>query len=476
MADFNDNRENKESFEDFSAVEEEFFDDDFVFTVKDPEDEPAAAFEAASDSSAASGASNTSDVSDTSEAAPDAPEAAADTADVALNSAGAAADTAYAASDAADLAENACPLDGFAEDDIPGADDIFADTVEAGSDSIDDLKDHAEEGGAQGGDRPYGGADSGEEGTLFGSITGKIDVVDGASGDNDRAAMISFYEMEAGAEGLEADAAGDRTAAAGNADKSFLYRFFHAQKGDPLYIPHEIVSYVLIIILAFVAAILINIYIFRLSTVVGGSMNHTFHNGETVFLSRLPYIFGSPKRGDVIIFDHTGEPRTFKKDWSDSIRSNAIVNLFRKSKNIDEDKHEFYIKRVIGIEGDVILIKNNKVYRARAAELGGAYAEYYELSEQYRKKPSDEEIKGKLENARAAFAGIGQDMSQWEELVEPYVNPDETPNYRDWEGRLWFVGSDEVFVMGDNRNHSLDSRNLGTKPVNCILGKVLGNH
>jgi len=201
--------------------------------------------------------------------------------------------------------------------------------------------------------------------------------------------------------------------------------FIHAPKGTPLYIVKEIVSYIIIVLVAFVIAILLNIYIFRISTVNGESMCQTLQHNDKVFMSRLPYIFGEAKRGDIIIFDHTKAPRTFVTDVEDSIKSNILVVLFSGDQNAAE--HKFYIKRVIGIPGDTVSIHDNAVY-----------------------------VNG-------------------EKLDESYVNPDEEPDYSSWEGKEWVVGEDELFVMGDNRNHSYDGRGLGTIPKNCVLGKVLTN-
>lgn len=374
------------------------------------------------------------------------------------------------------------------DDEIPGIDDIIDDTEDdtsanAGYDAGKAASD---------GDRVISGPASADpddtekaetaqkpesDDLRLDSITGKIELVDGKAGDNERAAAEAMRSAEAFAESEGESAAGDTAAIEqGVKSRSFFYRLLHAKKGDSLYVLHEIISYILLIALAFVAAILINIYVFRLSTVVGDSMNKTFTSGETVFLSRLPYIFGSPKRGDVIIFDHTGEARTFAKDWKDSIKSNAIVNLFKKNDTRSEDSHEFYIKRVIGVGGDVILFKDNKVYRAKAKELGGVYAEYYDIHEQLKKFPGDETLNERLIAVKSVLSETDPDLSKWEELSEPYVNSAEVPSYATWDGRLWVVGSGEVFVMGDNRNHSLDSRAIGVKPTNCILGKVLGNH
>ena len=67
----------------------------------------------------------------------------------------------------------------------------------------------------------------------------------------------------------------------------------------------------------------------------------------------------------------------------------------------------------------------------------------------------------------------------WELLdleSEPYVNPAADPRYSEYENKCWIVGDREFFPMGDNRNESFDGRKLGVQSIDCVIGKVLGNH
>ncbi len=183
----------------------------------------------------------------------------------------------------------------------------------------------------------------------------------------------------------------------------------------------EILSWVLTIVIAFVAAIFINAYLFRISKVSGGSMDKTLHDGQTVFISRAPYFFSQPKYGDIVVFDRAQVHRNFFTEIKESLQYNVITLKFTK-KNLE---HKYWIKRVIGVPGDTIEIQADGVYR-----------------------------NGVL-------------------LDEPYINPAEVPKYGSWIGKTWVIQEGEVFVMGDNRNHSTDSRYIGPITINSILGKVI---
>ena len=183
----------------------------------------------------------------------------------------------------------------------------------------------------------------------------------------------------------------------------------------------EIFSWTGTILVALIIAVFINAYVFRASRVDGRSMQPTLQGGQTVYISRLPYWFGDLQYGDILVFDSDNVNRNFFLELKESLQYNVITyNVFRVN-----HPQKYWIKRVIGLPGDTIEIREDGVYR-----------------------------NGVL-------------------LEEDYVYDEEVPDYKDWLGRTWTVGKNQMFVMGDNRNHSMDSRDIGVVSQDAILGKVV---
>ena len=127
--------------------------------------------------------------------------------------------------------------------------------------------------------------------------------------------------------------------------------------------------------------------------VQGQSMAPNFDDNQILYVSRLHYLVGEPEQLDIIVFHYPRDPS------------------------------EDYIKRVIGLPGDVVEIINTQVF-----------------------------VNGEI-------------------LNEPYIN--EACNLGSCRDNRWELGSDEYFVMGDNRNNSSDSRSFGPVKRELIVGEVL---
>ena len=152
------------------------------------------------------------------------------------------------------------------------------------------------------------------------------------------------------------------------------------------------------------------VYFFGQSrTNIGQSMDVTLSGGDTVLMDTLIYQVGSPKRGDVI---------AFKPNGSSTGRFEIVVFPFR----YQEDT--YYIKRIIGLPGETIQIKDGMIY------IDG---------EVYLEKKSYPVIT----NPGMASDGIT-------------------------------LGNQEYFVLGDNRNNSSDSRDpsVGILKRKDLLGRA----
>lgn len=148
------------------------------------------------------------------------------------------------------------------------------------------------------------------------------------------------------------------------------------------------------------AAVLFLLIHFAIQPVVvsGPSMYPTVTNNEYLVALKYPYYFHNPQRGDIVIMRSPYDPNTD------------------------------FIKRVIAVPGETVLIQNGTVY-----------------------------VDGKV-------------------LCEPYLRPgadgDWTVN-ASWpaSGRAYHLNSTQYFVMGDNRNVSEDSRTFGPVSRNSILAE-----
>lgn len=150
-----------------------------------------------------------------------------------------------------------------------------------------------------------------------------------------------------------------------------------------------------IILAVYLVLLFFRMFVYAPVQVVGRSMMPTLKSGDMLFADKTAAI----RRGDVIVFS-------------------------------DESKDKSYIKRVIGIAGDEIMIKGGVVYRS---ENGG---DFYPLEEEYISSPTT--IAGSLEKT------------------------------------VYSVPAGRLFVLGDNRINSSDSRysTIGMPKTSSVLGVV----
>jgi signal peptidase I len=149
-------------------------------------------------------------------------------------------------------------------------------------------------------------------------------------------------------------------------------------------------------IIALMIVIPIRMFVAQPFIVSGASMADTFHTGEYLIVDQVTYQFSEPKLGDVVIFRYPKDPS------------------------------KYFIKRIIGVPGDTIVIEDAKVTITNET-----YPEGHTLN-------------------------------------EPYIRT-MTPAPRLEE----VLGEREYFVMGDNRDESSDSRVWGVLQEERIIGRAL---
>jgi len=180
----------------------------------------------------------------------------------------------------------------------------------------------------------------------------------------------------------------------------------------------EMIGWIFALISAVFIALCIKSYAFASPEIRQNSMQNTLIEGQRVIEYKIEYYFSKPKRNDIVIINQKAEKGVFKVLLLNSM---DFFENFSKSTDQSIDK-ERLIKRIIGIPGDEINIKDKKVY------INGV-----EFKESY--------IKGNTFDNGMKF---------------PIIIP-----------------HNKYFVMGDNREVSLDSRILGLIDINNIEGKAV---
>lgn len=176
------------------------------------------------------------------------------------------------------------------------------------------------------------------------------------------------------------------------------------------------------VIVAVIFALLIRYYLVSPTSVKQSSMYPTLKEGQKILLDRTNRILNKKyERGEIVTFE---APNIHvKPDIPIAIYSYEPKNILEELMyNVLELNKESYIKRIIGIEGDSIRIVDGKVY------LNGE-----KINEQY--------LKDDMKTIQVNFSNV-------------------------------VVPKGYVFVMGDNRSSSIDSRTFGCIPVEKIEGKV----
>ncbi|HZW12755.1 MAG TPA: signal peptidase I [Noviherbaspirillum sp.] len=146
-------------------------------------------------------------------------------------------------------------------------------------------------------------------------------------------------------------------------------------------------------------------------------------------------------------------------DINEPQRGDVMVFKYPKDPSLD------YIKRVIGVPGDKIVFKNKRL------TINGKAASYEPLPDYL-----DEEHLTYSKQYVESFGSVSHKILNDERAPSYIQNPDPFPNHElcsyNAEGFSCTVPSGHYFMMGDNRDNSLDSRYWGFVPDKNIVGKA----
>jgi signal peptidase I len=112
-----------------------------------------------------------------------------------------------------------------------------------------------------------------------------------------------------------------------------------------------------LIIMSLILAILIKTFLIQAFYIPSQSMEDTLQINDRVLVSKVPYYFHDPQRGDVIVFS---EPDPAKQPQRSFI--GGIAHWIFEGIGVQKPDNPDFIKRVIGLPGDTVYAKNNKVY------------------------------------------------------------------------------------------------------------------
>jgi len=161
-----------------------------------------------------------------------------------------------------------------------------------------------------------------------------------------------------------------------------------------------ILEFLQIIAIAAIVVVPIRYFVFQPFLVKGASMEPNFHDGDYLIIDELSYRLRNPERGEVVVFHYPFDPS------------------------------QRFIKRVIGLPGETVAVKNGQV--DITAEDGTTVV-----------------------------------------LPEPYVQGIYTSTGNAISNAGLTLKSDEYFVLGDNRAHSFDSREWGLVNRKFIIGRTV---
>ena len=178
-----------------------------------------------------------------------------------------------------------------------------------------------------------------------------------------------------------------------------------------------------------------------------GSMVPTIEVRDQILVSKLDYGLNAPwidPSGGLSLTSLTTREIIA---WKQPERGDVI--LFR----VPLDDRTDYVKRVIGLPGDVISVRQNRLF-INENEMDRVYEDRYAFLDSNCRSSETKRYNESLEGLEhAVLASLSQTMPRFGPVTVP---------------------PDQLFVMGDNRDHSADSRVWGMVPRENVRGRAVG--
>jgi signal peptidase I len=175
-----------------------------------------------------------------------------------------------------------------------------------------------------------------------------------------------------------------------------------------------------LVVIAFAVALLLKSLVLQAFYIPSPSMEETLQIGDRVLVEKLSYRWGEPGRGDVVVFEKDLDQAVLPFEEPEESVVQKVKDAFKSLFGFPTGTSQDYIKRVIAVGGDKIEGRDGRIY-----------------------------VNG-------------------EAVEEPYLAEGvQTSTFGPVD-----VPAGSIFVMGDNRNNSADSRAFGPVPVDTVVGRA----
>jgi signal peptidase I len=172
---------------------------------------------------------------------------------------------------------------------------------------------------------------------------------------------------------------------------------------------------VILVVTALVIAVVVKTFVAQAFFIPSGSMLPQLQIDDRVVVSKISYRLHDPHRGDIVVFDAPGGQRKKSAPLPERVVRTIVQSIGLAAPSTDE-----YIKRVVALPG--------------------------------------ERVEG----------SAGKVLVDGRELIEPYLPAGTTTG----DFAAVIVPPDTLFVMGDNRGNSSDSRTFGPIPQSTVVGRA----